>query len=253
METTWNKEYYDILNFYYWEPQHLGKKNHPESSVKTLADSEKKLRNMEVTLNHIFNIFIRLCPKVILGEILGKITGDFGLENVVYQSRDDVHNTYGKNVTQADMMLLDDSNVVAVEMKIGAKTSLDQLVKYAMLFHFEKEHSHKNKKHHLIYLTKSKFPKIFEEKINDIEDLTSRFDTSLIPDKTKSGSVELHKNKEEIVDILKNMNLYFITYTDFYNILNVIRDGIDIENKYSDMLITLICGITNELEDRKLI
>jgi len=35
--------------------------------------------------------------------------------------------------------------------------------------------------------------------------------------------------------------------------LSVIRDGIDAENKYSDMLITLICGITNELEDRKLI
>jgi len=208
---------------------------------------------MEVTLNHIFNIFFRLCPKVILGELLGKITGDFSLENVAYQPREVVYNTYGKNVTQADMMLLDDNNVVAIEMKIGAKTSLDQLVKYAMLFLFEKECSHKNKKHHLIYLTKSKFPQIFEEKIKDIDDLTSRFDTSIVPDKTKSGAVELHNSKEEIVDILKNMHIHFITYADLYNMLSVIRDGIDAENKYSDMLITLICGITNELEDRKLI
>ena len=252
MHSTWNNEYYENLEFYYWEPQHLGKKKDPDSSVKSLTESVAKLRKMEVSLNHIFNMFFRLCPSVITDHILWKITGYKQLGDVIYQPRQNNQELYGKNVTQADMMLLDDSSVVAIEMKLDSKTSLEQLVKYAMLFAFEKEISGKDKNLHLIYLTKCEFPRMFKEKIVDMDDLTSKFDTTLIPDKTKSGNVELHGIKNEIVDVLKKMNICFITYTEFYNIIREIKDGIDTTERYSDMLISLTDGMLNELESRNL-
>lgn len=93
---------------------------------------------------------------------------------------------------------------------------------------------------------------MFKEKIVDMNDLTSRFDTSLIPDKTKSGNVALHSIKGNIVDILRKMNICFVTYTEFYNIIRELRAGIDSSDKYSDMLISLMTGMMNELEARNL-
>ena len=70
MKSSWNNEYYDIMNFYYWEPQHLGKIKNPNSKIQSIHDALSHIAKMEVSLNHQFNLFFQLLPSVILNDIL---------------------------------------------------------------------------------------------------------------------------------------------------------------------------------------
>lgn len=54
----WTSEYYDVMEFYYWEPQHLGKIKNPKSQYSNQLKSLEHIQNMEVSLNHMFNVFL---------------------------------------------------------------------------------------------------------------------------------------------------------------------------------------------------
>jgi hypothetical protein len=61
------------MNFYYWEPQHLGKKKNPNSKIQNISDALDHISKMEVSLNHQFNLFFQLIPAALLNSILGNI------------------------------------------------------------------------------------------------------------------------------------------------------------------------------------
>ena len=62
MATTWLDGYYEALKFFYWEPQHIGRKKDVARPVINLEKVMKHLRSMEVTLNHNINQFLLLAP-----------------------------------------------------------------------------------------------------------------------------------------------------------------------------------------------
>jgi hypothetical protein len=252
MNTLWNKDYYEMIEFYFWEPQHLGKITNPANPIKTLDDSMKKIGKMEVALNHMFNTFFRFCPSTVLSTLLGSITGNDKLGSVKYQSRYNTEKKIGRDATQADVLLIDESNIVGIELKLESKSSLEQIYKYAMLFNFEKDISGKDKNLYLIYITKNDFPSIFKEKFRSEDLVKSKFSINQIPDKTKKGNISLLDKKKDIVATLNKTNIYFLTFTDYYEILNKIKTDIDVSDKYSDMLLMLINGLLNELETRQL-
>ena len=62
MIPNWLDSYYEALEFFYWEPQHLGLKKNVSNELDTIEKVEKHLRKMEVTLNHNTNQFLLLAP-----------------------------------------------------------------------------------------------------------------------------------------------------------------------------------------------
>ena len=54
--------FYEIYDFFYFEPQHLGKIKNPKTKYDTHTKVMEHLKGMEVTLNHITNAFFTFLP-----------------------------------------------------------------------------------------------------------------------------------------------------------------------------------------------
>lgn len=55
----WTNVYDEIMSFYFYEPQHIGKKAYPRDNPHVYSNEQAMLNhisNMEVSLNHLFNI-----------------------------------------------------------------------------------------------------------------------------------------------------------------------------------------------------
>ena len=63
MTMSWLDSYYEAVEFFYWEPQHIGRKKHVPGEFNTFEKVHKHLRQMEVTLNHNINQFLLLAPE----------------------------------------------------------------------------------------------------------------------------------------------------------------------------------------------
>ena len=127
MSTTWNQEYYDALNFYYWEPQHLGRLTNPNSKYKNIEDVISHLRRMEVSLNHEFNLFFQLLPNELFNQFFNSLVDNFEPDDYKYQSLQDLKKLNLKDATQPDIFFKGENNFVGVELKVTAKSSLDQI------------------------------------------------------------------------------------------------------------------------------
>ena len=133
MEGHWTRGYFDALEFFFWEPQHLGKKKNVESEYDSLAQVLEHLHRIEVTLTHHTDLFLRLAPKSMRNELFRFLFGHTFADPYRYHGRG-VETAYGMdNMSQPDLYFTSPSTVVAIELKIQAKTSIDQLSKYALL------------------------------------------------------------------------------------------------------------------------
>ncbi len=252
MASTWNTEYYDIMNFYYWEPQHLGKRRYPESAYKSQKDVMAHLKKMEATLNHQFNFFFRLLPESMYLEFFRSVVSGLVADNYHYQSEDDLEGMQLNDATQPDILFVGSKSIIGVELKIGAKATFEQVLKYAMLFYFEQKHSGIGKECNLIFFGFGSFSNLFKEKPASVEELKRNLSVDMLPDFTKKGGVSLLGEKQAIVDVATSMTIAFVSYLDVYTLLNEIKCGIDKLSPYHDAPYKLIDGMLNELETRGL-
>ena len=72
MEANWLDSYYEALEFFYWEPQHIGRKKNVDSEFNTIEKVVKHLRRIEVTLNHNINQFLILAPAALRACLFGE-------------------------------------------------------------------------------------------------------------------------------------------------------------------------------------
>ncbi len=252
MASTWNTEYYDIMSFFYWEPQHLGKKRYPESTYKSLKDAMVHLKKMEVTLNHQFNFFFRLLPENMYLDFFRSIVPGLVEDNYHYQNREDVEGLQLNDATQPDILFVGSKSIIGVELKIGAKTTFEQVLKYAMLFYFEQKRSGSAKVCNLIFFGSGSFSNLFKEKPSSVEELKGNLLVDMLPDVTKKGGISLVGEKEAIVEVARSMTIAFVSYSEVYTRLNELKSGIDKLSPYHDTPLKLIDGMLNELEIRGL-
>ena len=254
MKSSWNNEYYDIINFYYWEPQHLGKIKNPNSKIQSIHDALSHIAKMEVSLNHQFNLFFQLLPSVILNDILNKIDNNYiSTDKLSYQSIEDINTLNLNDATQPDVFFKSNKDLVAIEFKLGTKSSIEQIMKYATLFHFTELHHEMEFAHHLIYVDRDNFSTMFKEKFFSIDIVQSAIEMAHIPDTTKKGYVNLIPHKERITKIAKNLHLSFVNYQELYNIFSYFVNYIDASNPFSETIIKLFSGMNNELVFRELV
>lgn len=253
MSSSWNKEYYDIMNFYYWEPQHLGKIKNKESKIQNINDALNHIAKMEVSLNHQFNLFFQLLPSELTNIIFNKIDCRFtGTEKLEYQSIEDISVLNLKDSTQPDVFFKSNTDLVAIEFKLGTKSSIEQLLKYATLFHFTRLHHQKNFKCHLVYVGVNSFDSMFKEKFSHIDLVQDQLELVHIPDVTKKGSIDLTPHKDEILNLAKDMSLSFVNYQQLHDLFDHRISALDTANPYTETIHKLISGMNNELIYRNL-
>ncbi|HKD86618.1 MAG TPA: hypothetical protein VKB58_17855, partial [Terriglobales bacterium] len=128
-ESNWLDSFYEALEFFYLEPQHIFLKKGSAAELETLAkvvkkatrleDVKKHLRKMEVTLNHNIRQFFLLAPNALRNEFFEKVFGtDFHGEFMMPGGAGIDKEFELQNAMQPDFLFVSELDVVAIEMKV---------------------------------------------------------------------------------------------------------------------------------------
>lgn len=247
----WNDEYYEIIDFYFWEPQHIGRSKTEKSRYKNMEDVKNHILNMEVSLNHQLNIFFRLAPEDFINKLV---------KNYFHNSFDDKYLFHGENEwkqyvpaeeTQPDLFLSGESTNLAIELKLGAKSNMEQVAKYLLLHQLNNQSYNKEKQPYLLYISPSSFSSLWAEKFKSKSELISCFkenNFTKLKEKTKNNISE--STWDSALNLIDEVEIEAITYKQFHELLIKYRDNIDMTQKYSDTIDSLFLGLINELESR---
>jgi len=249
----WTSEYYDIMEFYYWEPQHLGKIKNPKSRYNNEKKALQHIQNMEVSLNHMFNIFFRLAPSSFVNQVIRNSFGQNIQDSFALQGRYDILEF--SSLVQPDLLFSSEATNFSIEMKIGAKSSLLQVYKYALLHWLEQQHSDSQKKSLLLYIGKGNFDDLWVEGFASAEELKKEalnLDISKL--KTKAEKKEtVPIDWHAVQSMLDNTDIAYCSYSKFSTLLKLFPAHlIENSNEY-ETIHKLFSGLYEELERRALI
>ena len=139
----WPELVYRFVEHYKWEPQHLG----PDT-----ASLYRKVRSQEVPLNFLFNILLHALPPRTSRSMLA-ITGAIQRRGPLLR----VRNSKDTSFTQADVQLESENERIFIELKVRARTNLEQAQKYALLHTRLAADDLTHKKPSLLYITERDF------------------------------------------------------------------------------------------------
>jgi len=252
MEASWLDTYYSALEFVYWEPQHLRGGKSPDPSVKRVDLVNTRLRRLEVTLNHNLDQFFRLAPTALRNQLFeGAFSRQFA----------DSFELHGRNVDrefsllnsmQPDMVFESLSDVVSIEMKIGAKCSVAQVLKYALLGLAVELTRKKEMSHSLIILGRGPFSTLWDERFGDLASLESGLraaDIETFLSKMPSG---LRSQTNQFMRIVHGLQVAFLPYSDLKSFLREQSPTSDDTSAGAQVYQKLISGMIGELSNRQL-
>jgi len=249
---TWVEEYYQVLEFLYWEPQHLGKQTKPDSPWANRDRAMRHVREMEVTLNHQLNILFSLLPMGLRQNLIEFLTGrkpngPIGVNSRAVRSMP----CFQGNVTQPDLLFSDDGALWAIEMKVKAKTDLQQLAKYFLFAALESEGRPSPKKFALGFLGPGPMESLFKEGFASLDLAREELLKGGIPDVLGGTATAPHWATMEV--IAASATLTFRTFKGLNEFLNTELAGLDPGHVGTESLALLIGGFQAELRSRTLI
>lgn len=266
----WNAEYYEILDRYYWMPERLAcmrkidlcddcksKRGKTLPQEMRAASVIGRLKRQEVPLNDIFNLFFRIAPRRVPGWLFPEVNAENANESYEVYGQE-ILDRYGAgvdNVTQQDLFFVGQRHLLAVELKIGAKSELMQIAKYALLFAMEEEQSGKRERLSLVYLTPDKpFEKVWREGFEDLQKLQHAA-ASYVPDLSRKPGLRkwFGKYADGTRDVLGRMSLSHTTYPQFGERVGQFRSELQPDRPGDETLINLIDGLLVELAQRNLL
>lgn len=253
METNWVKSYYHALEFFYWEPQHIGRKKHVSAKYDTVQKVKEHLHDMEVTLNHNLSQFFLLAPCSLRNKLFAKLFAQ------PFEHQFDMHGGEldGKyelaNSMQPDLVFSSDAELVSVEMKLEAKSSIAQALKYAWLGLRMEMARGKPRKHYLALLGKQSFSDLWQEKFESPVDLQN----ALAQTDLSSFFAKLHThasatNQERFKEIVSTLSFAFLSYAELADFL---QEALPTESDVStgaEVYRKLVAGLLNEFQHRHL-
>lgn len=247
-KTTWTNAIYDIYDFLYWEPQHIWKIKNKNSNIKSVSIASKHIKQMEVSLNQILNIFFYLLPKENFLEFINFITKksiyrdnyEFWIWNIVEWINDS---------TQPDFFFVWDNFNIAIEMKTKSKSSLEQIMKYAFFHLKENEIVWHKKKFLLIFLWEWEFKNLWNDKYDNAGILKENFQKYEIQDTTKKWNLDLVAYKKEIYNLIEKSEIAFLNYSMLKEFC-ILKINENIDNH---IFVNLLNWIIREIDDRRIV
>lgn len=267
----WHRKYWDAVEHFYWEPSHLGLASInqgrwgddpkliqlPRSLIKnggtiyTRAGTSKsnriRVRGLEETLNHTFDITFAIAPDAVLAEILCRPLGI--LDAGPFQSIGrEVSERYGwgdANVTQQDGFFVSPTSALGVELKLGATTSPIQVLKYLALMVLEEKHSGPKEQLGLLYVTPAKTSdEVFKQCGADATGLMpKRFWESIAPSKINPTVRRLlGENTPQFDSALARLQIGFRSWEKLTQACIALRDELPIATPGEQTLSKLLDG-----------
>ena len=221
MNNNWTDLFYEAVEFFYWEPQHLGRRSYPGSM--TIGKVRTHLRKMEVTFNQNLAQFMVLAPEEAVNAMFGRAMGRQFTDKFVMDSRD-VDRKYNlRNIVQPDLLFNSAKTTIALELKIGAKSDLRQVMRYALLGVAVEMHERREKEHHLIFMGVGNFSKLWKAKYASIDDLKKALREADDRGFVKTWPAHFKPYYERYRHIVDSMSIGYMSYGDLAKFLQDIR------------------------------
>ncbi len=257
-ESSWIEEIYDYVEYYYWEPQHLNKQA-KTTGGEAFKQVRARMRRMEVPLNAIFNITLRLLPSRIISNILNLFCeADFGRQFLLLNRLALVNNM--GNFAQPDITLETETSRIFIETKISHKFSLDQTYKYLYLHAIWKQKTGISKKPYVLFLSKSDIYSAWapreRSEIFEVDKTAASVVTYIKnnPLPLKLGCIDstlhLHEDVKQILDLLVIASTTWQAVATFLYL--EIENTSQVCNENQELISKLILDLLIELKNRNL-
>jgi hypothetical protein len=254
MEDEWVEGYYQALDFYLGEPQHLARTRGLKSPRRSRQEVIRGLRQLEVPLNHIMHQFFSLAPNSFRNELFAKIL-DREIPGKFVIVRRDVDVKYDlKNAMQPDFSFIADDTTVSIEMKIKAKSSVSQVLKYCLFCLAVETRDKKIRSHYLGFVGKGGFSNLWVNGFIGIS--TGQLGESLTDEVISSflakQAVRFKEQSKRFAEIVSSLTIGYISYEGFEDLLSKTkRDQLD-GSAGAEVYRKLLRGMIEELRSRGL-
>jgi hypothetical protein len=249
----WEDHYYDILEFYFAEPQHLNRlKYGPEKTYK-FPKVKKRLQRLEVPLNHIMAQFFLLAPDAFCRALFTEMFDRRFEHEFVLYGRDVDTEFRLENSVQPDFTFLSDDDVVCMEMKLDARCSVDQILKYALLGLAVELREKKTKTHRLAVLGRGPFCK-WDGGFKSLDAVKEAVQHADLTTFLRGKPADFRDRQEQFNLIVEQIqeHLQFWTYGSLAHFLTRNMPNPDDYSPGADVYRKLLCGMIKEFKKRGL-
>lgn len=262
MELTWVDTYYEALEFFYWEPQHFRVQTPATAEAEKLAKIAKRasritqvrshLRKMEVTLNHNLLQFFHLAPDNLRTRLFAEFFGR-SFESAFEMHGRNFDEIFNIDAVQPDVLFTSETDVVSIEMKIGSKCTVEQILKYALLgLAVEIKRGKQPLRHYLILLGSGSLAAQFREKFATVIDLKAKVEGIDLVGFLRNKPADFRQLQERLTKIVHAIQVRFCSYSRLSDLLNSSAPPQADQSDGAQVYRKLISGLVKELELRKL-
>jgi hypothetical protein len=246
----WVAAYYDALEFFWWEPQHLGRKKHASAQLDTLGKVSRHIHGIEVTLNQLLNQFFLLAPVGLRAELF---EAHFGAAFAPFDfwGADTVRALGVETIVQPDLLFVSDNEVVCIEMKVRAKCSVTQVLKYALLGVAVESHTGRQRSHSLLLLGKGDFSDLWQERFVCVAELEQAMQTD-VASFLNEGRRDFRHYEERFREVAAGMRIEFMSYAELAGFLQAKRPPASEVGPSAEVYRKLIDGLVGDLDGRRL-
>lgn len=275
----WVTKYWDALEQLYWTPKYLGLKSIPKTAWGTDPDvihvprdqlekggsiytrdgnwptNNEKMRGLEETLNHIFDITVAIAPDSVIYELFHKPAeiDDKGPFECVGREISARYGWGNANVTQQDGLFVSSRSILNVELKLGSKTWREQVLKYLMISLLEEKIGGKRSNIGLLYITPHAGAEVMEQAGADANgQLPARFVSEFDPAKLNAITRKMIQSDfDGLVDIASRIRLTHISWADLVNNCQTLIASLDLKLAGDQTLARLLQGFIEAVQEHR--
>ena len=150
-------------------------------------------------------------------------------------------------MVQPDLFFLSEKDVVFIELKVSARSSIDQVLKYASLSLAVDKITGVNHEHHLIFIGPDQFKDLFNDHIDRPETLKLAMLNEVEHFDMRSEVMSNVAYRPNLVQIINTMLITFISYQDVVNFMRTEIKDIELKTEAEEIYLKLLHGLIDEL------
>jgi len=285
---SWARNYWDVFHHLYWSPEFLGLdpvKTFPDPAGDSLVKVEKsylsrgrrlryrsktwpevraKLNGDEKALNSFFDIMFSICPDSIISEWFGlplSINDTSSFESLSLLSICDRYNWGNDNITQPDGLFISAKSIICVEIKLEARTSISQMLKYACIIMLEEIHSGNRESIGLLYIVPKSRSESTNAQLQRWGSLLQRWgalpDWDILEahpethDLNRFATKIIEANRAHFLSVISRLRLGVVSWSDLYARASAERDRLDPKSSEQQTLYRLLDGFMEQLREHQ--
>lgn len=207
---------------------------------------------MEVTLNQNLHQFFLLAPHELVNSLVTSVFRDTSESAFTLHGRDiDTRLRLGNSV-QPDLLFTTDHQVLSVEMKLGAKCSPAQVLKYALLGLAVELSSGNPMRHDLLLIGQGSFRDQWREHFQSTTELRGFLSSTDVSAFMSKQPAHFHAHVNRFAEIVGQMQFGFLNYEELINLLEKASPGAADGSQGARVYRSLLQGVIEELRLRRL-